>query len=125
MEPTVQELDPAGEDTLTPLKSMLAPAAFREIVELYATTIRTAVDTMREAARRADLMAVQRQAHDLAGMCGQIGSGRSGALARSIETACLESRGRDAIALVGEIVPAAAETLDWLKNLKDAPAERP
>jgi len=114
----------AGDDTLTPLRSMLKPAAFREIVELYDATIRKAVATMVAAARRSDMREVRQQAHDLAGMCGQIGSDRCTKLARRIEAACTEGRDADAAALVAEIEPAAADTFAALAALIQSTAGR-
>jgi HPt (histidine-containing phosphotransfer) domain-containing protein len=114
----------AGDDTLTPLRSILEPAAFREIVELYDSTIRKTVAAMVAAARRSDFRDVRQQAHDLAGMCGQIGSDRCTTLARRIEAACIEGRDADAAALVPEIEPAAADTLAALGALIHTTAGR-
>lgn len=111
------------DETLAPLREMLAPEAFREIVTLYEDTIRATLAEIAAAADRADLAALARAAHELAGMCGQIGSGRATALARRIEAACEAGVVLDALALAVEIQPAAAETLDALARYHDAPAE--
>jgi HPt (histidine-containing phosphotransfer) domain-containing protein len=106
-----------GEDTLTPLRAMLAPQAFRELVEVYETTIRRSLAAIAAAARRSDLETVRQRAHDMAGMCGQIGSGRATAISRRIEAACIAGRGDYALTLVPELEPAAAETLAALARL--------
>jgi len=63
------------EDTLAPLKDVMAPQAFRELVELYELTIKGALAGIADAASRGALPALRGHAHDLAGMCGQTGCG--------------------------------------------------
>jgi HPt (histidine-containing phosphotransfer) domain-containing protein len=112
-----------ADETLAPLRDILPPAAFREILTLYEDTIRSTVATIAAAAGKADLPALGAAAHDLAGLCGQIGSGRCTALARQIETACRHGLASTALALAVEVGPAAAETLAALALYHDAPAE--
>jgi len=107
----------AGEDTLGPLRDHLDPTAFREIVALYETTVRDRADAIARAARTGDFDMVRRSAHDLAGMCGQLGSTRATQLARRIEGACAGGKGHDALALIPELAPAVAETLRALAEI--------
>lgn len=107
----------AGEDTLGPLRNHLDPTAFREIVALYETTVRDRADAIARAARIGDFDMVRRSAHDLAGMCGQLGSARATQLARRIEGACAGGNGHDALALIPELAPAVAETLRALAEI--------
>lgn len=107
----------AGENTLIPLRSLLEPSAFRDIVVLYELTLHKTMEAIDEAARRGDTVAIGRNAHDLAGLCGQLGSGRATALARRIESACADGDGGGASALVPELFPAVAETLAALAEL--------
>ena len=106
-----------GEDTLTPLRAMLAPQAFKELVEIYDSTIRKSLTAIGAAARRSDYETVRKMAHDIAGMCGQLGSGRATAISRRIEAACIAGRGDYAVTLVPELQPAAAEALATLARL--------
>ena len=106
--------EPAGEDTLAPLRAHLDPKAFREIVELYETTVKNRAAAVAAAARIRDLEEMRRNAHDLAGMCGQLGASRASAIARRIEGACAKGQDGDALALVPELAPAVAETLAQL-----------
>ena len=108
----------AGEDTLGPLRAHLDPAAFREMVELYEATVKDRARALVAAAGHRDLDGVRRNAHDLAGMCGQLGASRASALARRIEGACTEGKGEDALALVPAMAPAVAETLVGLAELE-------
>ena len=101
----------ASEDTLAPLRAHLDPKAFREIVTLYETTVRDRAGALAAAAAIRDFEAVRRNAHDLAGMCGQLGGSRASALARRIEGACAGGKGGDALALVPDLAPAVDETL--------------
>jgi HPt (histidine-containing phosphotransfer) domain-containing protein len=110
-------LQDMGEDTLTPLRDHLDPQAFREIIELYETTVRKTADAIARGASDGDLTAVRRNAHDLAGLCGQIGVGRATELARRIEAACLENDERGALTLVPDLKPAVAETLSHLAGI--------
>ncbi len=112
----------AGDETLAPLREVLAPEAFRDILALYEDTIRSAASEIAVTAGRGDLAALASAAHDLAGMCGQIGSGRATALAREIERACADSRPAAAAELAAEMAPAVAETLGALARYRD-PAE--
>jgi HPt (histidine-containing phosphotransfer) domain-containing protein len=100
-----------GEDTLAPLRAHLDPKAFREIVDLYETTVKDRAVALAAAARIRDLEQVRRNAHDLAGMCGQLGASRASAIARRIEDACSKGKGGDALSLVPELAPAVDETL--------------
>jgi HPt (histidine-containing phosphotransfer) domain-containing protein len=106
-----------GEDTLSPLRDHLDPQAFREIVELYKATVKKTADALAAGARDGDLDAVRRSAHDLAGLCGQIGDGQATALARRIEAACVEDDTRIALGLVPELTPAVAATLAHLAGI--------
>ncbi len=101
----------AGDETLAPLREVLAPAAFQEILVLYEDTIRAAGAEIESTAACGALGPLAAAAHDLAGMCGQIGSGRATALAREIEDACACGRADAAAELAREIAPAVAETL--------------
>jgi HPt (histidine-containing phosphotransfer) domain-containing protein len=105
-----------GEDTLSPLRDHLDPKAFREIVELYEVTVKKTAEALAAGARDGDLDAVRRNAHDLAGLCGQIGDGRATALARRIEAACTDDA-RAALRLVPELTPAVAATLAHLAGI--------
>jgi HPt (histidine-containing phosphotransfer) domain-containing protein len=100
----------AGEDTLAPLQAHLDPKAFRDIVELYEITVRNRAAALAAAAGIPDLEDMRRNAHDLAGMCGQLGS-RAAMVARRIEEACAAGKGREALALVSDLAPAVDETL--------------
>ncbi len=126
---TARKTEPALDDvivadeTLAPLRDILEPAAFAEILTLYENTIRDTVAKIAAAAGQGDLAALGRAAHDLSGLCGQIGSGRTAALARRIETCCGEGPTPTALALVVEVAPAADETLAALARYHDAPAE--
>jgi HPt (histidine-containing phosphotransfer) domain-containing protein len=104
----------ADEDTLAPLRALLDPKAFREIVDLYETTVKNRAAALAAAARVPDFEAMRRNAHDLAGMCGQLGSSRASTIARRIEGACAEGPDGDALALVPELAPAVDETLAQL-----------
>lgn len=104
----------ADEDTLAPLRALLDPKAFAEIVALYETTVKSRAAALTAAARIPDLDAVRRNAHDLAGMCGQLGSSRASTIARRIEGACAQGQKGDALALVPELAPAVDETLAQL-----------
>jgi HPt (histidine-containing phosphotransfer) domain-containing protein len=108
----------AGEDTLAPLRADLDPAAFREIVSLYRATMTDRAGALEAAARKGDLDGVRRNAHDLAGMCGQLGAARAQTLARRVEVACANGKSGDALALVPELVPAVAEALAALAELE-------
>jgi HPt (histidine-containing phosphotransfer) domain-containing protein len=110
-------LQDMGEDTLTPLRAHLDPKAFREIIELYQDTVRKTAEALAAGARDGDLAAVRRNAHDLAGLCGQVGAGRANELARRIEAACLENDERGALTLVPDLKPAVAETLSHLAEI--------
>lgn len=107
----------AGEDTLGSLRAHLDPAAFREMVALYATTVKDRARALAAAAVRRDLDGVRRNAHDLAGMCGQLGASRATALARRIEGACADGKGEDALSLIPALAPAVDETLAGLAEL--------
>ena len=106
--------EPADEDTLAPLRALLDPKAFREIVALYETTVKNRTAALVAAAGAADFEAMRRNAHDLAGMCGQLGSSRASTIARRIEGACAKGPQGDALALVPELAPAVDETLAHL-----------
>jgi HPt (histidine-containing phosphotransfer) domain-containing protein len=106
-----------GEDTLSPLRVHLSPGAFREIVTAYETTVRNRTDALAVAARFGNFDEVRRNAHDLAGMCGQLGASRSTLIARHIEEACASGKGCDAFALVPKLLSAIAETLAALARL--------
>ena len=110
-------LQDMGDDTLTPLRDHLDPKAFREIIELYEVTVKNTAEALAAGARKGDLDAVRRSAHDLAGLCGQIGDGRATALARRIEAACLGDDARGALVLVRELTPAVAATLAHLAGI--------
>src|SRR5262245_11615741 len=107
-------LETAAEDTLAPLRAHLDPKAFREIVELYEATVKDRASALAAAARIPDLEEMRRNAHDLAGMCGQLGASRASTIARRIEGACADGQGRHALALVVELAPAVDETLAQL-----------
>jgi HPt (histidine-containing phosphotransfer) domain-containing protein len=104
----------ADEDTLGPLRAHLDPQAFREIVALYESTVKNRTAALVAAARVPDFDAIRRNAHDLAGMCGQLGSSRASSIARRIEGACAKGPHGDALALVPELAPAVDETLAQL-----------
>jgi HPt (histidine-containing phosphotransfer) domain-containing protein len=110
-------LQDEGEDTLSPLRDHLDPKAFREIVELYEVTVKKTAEALAAGARDGDLDAVRRNAHDLAGLCGQIGDGQATALARRIEAACSDDDARRAFGLVRELTPAVAATLAHLAGI--------
>jgi HPt (histidine-containing phosphotransfer) domain-containing protein len=67
-----------------------------------------------DAARTRDIEQTRRNAHDLAGMCGQLGSSHASAIARRIEAACMAGQDDDAIALVPDLATAVAATLAQL-----------
>lgn len=101
----------AGEDTLAPLRADLDPEVFHEIVSLYHSTMKDRAGALEAAAHKGDLGGVRRNAHDLAGMCGQIGAAHAQTLARRIEIACVNGKSGDALALVPELMPAVAAAL--------------
>jgi HPt (histidine-containing phosphotransfer) domain-containing protein len=111
------------DEMLAPLRDMLEPEAFRELLTLYEDTIRNTVAALGAAAVAGDLAALGGAAHDLAGLCGQIGSDRATRLARQIEDACEAGRGPAAVALAAEVGAASVETLAALAAYHDVPAE--
>ncbi len=122
--PMADDSADALDETLAPLREVLAPEAFREIVTLYEDTIRATLAAAEAATRRADLAALARAAHDLAGMCGQIGSGRATKLARQVEAACGQEAVLTALALAVQLQPAAEDTLAVLASYLVQPAVR-
>jgi HPt (histidine-containing phosphotransfer) domain-containing protein len=106
-----------GEDTISPLRAVLEPKAFREIVELYESTVRNTANAIGEAAERSDLDSIGRNAHDLAGLCGQLGCGRASEIARRIEGACMDGNSGVALRLVPELTPAVADVLLALEDM--------
>jgi HPt (histidine-containing phosphotransfer) domain-containing protein len=110
-------VDVGGEDALGALREHLAPEAFREMVALYETTVKDRAAALADAADRHDVDALRRNAHDLAGMCGQLGASHATALARRIEGACAAGEPDRALALAAELRPAVAETLAALAEL--------
>jgi hypothetical protein len=105
------------EDTLAPLKDVMAPQAFRELVELYELTIKGALAGIADAASRGALPALRGHAHDLAGMCGQTGCGGAVAAARSLERACVDGREGEALRLAARMPEEVAPALAALARL--------
>jgi HPt (histidine-containing phosphotransfer) domain-containing protein len=105
------------EDTLAPLKEVMAPQAFRELVELYELTIKGALAGIADAASRRELPAMRSHAHDLAGMCGQTGAARAVAAARGLERACVDGREDEALRLAARMPEETAEVLAALARL--------
>jgi len=80
----------------------------------------SAVDIRDLPGEIADLVAVQRQTHDLKGTSGGFGALRRQRLAQALDLACKEDREKDARQLVIEIMPVAQETFDALEVVRDA-----
>ncbi len=85
------------------LQRHLTAAKFKEFVALAIATTRGAVERINMLAANAELSALSREAHDLAGAAGGAGMGRVTALARQLEDACVGGRVADACAVSAQI----------------------
>ena len=81
--------------------------------------MRANVASIVELVEAADLVAVQRAAHDLKGTSGGFGAIRLQGLAQALDLGCKEVRGEDARQLLTEIMPVAQETFDALEVVRD------
>ena len=120
-EPTsVDDTPVVDRGVLDELSEALGEDMIPDLIRQSIDDMRTNVTRMVALAEAADLVAGQRQAHDLKGTSGGFGAIRLQRLAQALDIACKEDREEDARQLLTEIMPVARAAFDALEMFCDA-----
>src|SRR5208282_4970353 len=106
-------LDPA---TLDQLEADTVPTIAQELVKTFVLETVARIDHIAHAAERRDFATLEREAHSLKSSSGTFGALALQAHAKSIELACRDSKGEQAILLVAKLrglVAAAVQAMVW------------
>jgi HPt (histidine-containing phosphotransfer) domain-containing protein len=88
----------------------MTPGEFADIVASWLSDLATRIDGIVGLAQSGDLAAMERQAHNLAGVCGNCGALRLEQLGRKLMAACNGGEVAEVQRLVGDIAAARVPT---------------